>query len=314
MSHVFNPSGNLNVAWDASDLPGQVSGSNEISGAMVRAKNLRLTEKGKAITRDGCLKINGSAIAFPIWHIEEMDGVRYVFADDTIYKDEVSQESGLQSAQWSAMQYNAFNDQTKQIFALNGTNAKRITADGVSNWGITAPTARPTLIPGSGTGLTGNYNAKYTYVRKVGSAIVAESNPSPAARNAINLDNQSLGVEFTEPTDAQVTHIRLYRTQAGGSVYYLDMEVPAAQSIGYGYVHQWESDLGYISGTGNKFTFTDNIHGTENTQEWEETFEEATNTGDSGGDSQTRWSDLDEYDLDEPGDKYYYKGFAPSRR
>jgi len=271
---IFNPTGTLNVSWDASDLPGEVSDNTEVSGHMTRCKNLRINQHGKLATRDGSAKLNTTAIDTDVWWIEEMSttGTRYTFAGDKIYEDESSLATELTEAQWSAMQYNAFNDTTKQIFALNGTDRKRITAGAVNEWGLAAPTVAPTLGVGSGTGLTGQYNAKYTYVRKVGTALVSESNPSPAADAAVVLNNQSLTIDITDPTDPQVTHARLYRTLAGGSIYYLDIEVPVSTTYAYGYAHDWESDDAYIAGTGYDFTVTDSTHGTENTYTWEELF------------------------------------------
>jgi len=273
MTSVFNPSGNLNVSWDASDLPGERADGSESSGEMVRCKNLRIDQRGKAYMRDGSSKINGSAIETDIYLIEEMDGTRFVFAGTNIYEDEVSLTSVMTSAQWSAMQYNAFNDDTKQIFALNGTDRVRIISGEQNEWGIDAPTVAPVLSTGHGDSLTGEYNARYTYVRKVGTAIVAESNPSPAASSSVSLSSQSLSIDMTDATDSQVTHIRIYRSLAGGSIYYLEAEIPSANAYDYGVAHQWEADQTYIAGTGYKFTTTDNTHGTENTYTWEEFFD-----------------------------------------
>lgn len=277
----FNPTGSLNVSVDASDIA---------DGDFVRCKNLRINQQGQAKTRDGSAKLNTTAINAAVWWIEEMDGSRYSFAGDSVYEDESSIASGLTSAQWAAIKYSAYNDTTKNIFALNGTDRKRVEGSSVYEWGLEAPTTAPTLGIGGGSGLTGQYNAKYTYVRKVGSSAVAESNPSPAADVAQVLSNQSLSVGVTAPTDSQVTHIRLYRTLAGGSIYYLDAEIAASTSITHGYSESFESDDGYISGTGYKFTTEDSTHGTENTYSWEELFEDrddedtSTSTGSTIGD------------------------------
>jgi hypothetical protein len=259
----FNPTGSLNVAVDASDLQ---------DGDLVRCKNMRIDQQGLAKTRDGSAKLNSSAINTEMWWLEEMAGSRYAFSGTDIYEDESSIDSDVTSAQWAAIQYNSFNDSTKQIFALNGTDRKRITSGVVNEWGIAAPETAPTLGIGSGEGLTGQYNAKYTYVRKVGTALVAESNPSPAADTAQVLANQSLSVGFTQSSDSQVTHARLYRTLAGGSLYYIDIEIPVNITYTHGYVQDWESDDAYIAGDGYKFTIADSTHGTENCFTWEELF------------------------------------------
>ncbi|KKK91662.1 hypothetical protein LCGC14_2710680 [marine sediment metagenome] len=282
---VFNPSGSLNVATDASEIK---------DDDFVRCKNLRIDQKGLVKTRDGSTKLNATAINTAVWHIEEQDGDRYAFAGANIYKNETSIQGSLTSAQWSAMQYNAFNDTEKNIFALNGTDRKRIEGGVVYEWGIDAPTVAPTLTTGGGSGLTGQYNAKYTYVRKVGTAIVHESDPSPAADNPVVLEDESLAVAYTDPSDAQVTHIRLYRTLKGGEIYYLDQEVVAALTYTHGYVFDWEATDAYISGTGNKFTITDATHGTENTFTWEDVFEDRDDedTTSTSGSEVLVWPDI----------------------
>lgn len=264
MTVFFSPDGALNVAYDPSDLPESVSPGELRSGAMVRCKNLRLDEKGKARTRDGSTKLNSTAIQ-PIWWIEVQAGVRYAFAGDSIYRNESVIETGLTDAQWTAIQYNAFNDTSQNVFALNGTDRKRIQGSSVYEWGIQAPSSAPGLFGNGAGSLTGNYNAKYTYVRKVGSTVVAESNPSPAATFAKNLSSQGLTVVASATTDEQVTHMRLYRTTAGGSTYNFDHEMPAPAE--YGVTYSFEEDA--VSDTARKFTEADSTHATQNTYSWE---------------------------------------------
>lgn len=271
MSILFNPSGTLNVAHDPSDLPEQSDGNNYSSGAMVRCKNLRLDQKGIARTRDGSVKLNVTAIGMPVWWLEEQEGYRYAFAGSAIYKDETSIASGLTSAQWAAIQYNAYNDTALNIFALNGTDRKRIESGAVYEWGLAAPTVAPTLAVGGANGLTGEYNVKYTYARKVGSVVVAESDPSPAGTSIV-LADESLAVTVTQPSDSQVTHIRLYRTSAGGTTYNWDQDVAVSTTLVYSYAFDWEESGAYIAGDGYKFTTADSTHGTENTFTWEERF------------------------------------------
>lgn len=259
MAVFFSPDGSLNVAADPSDLP-EVAGEGGIrSGAMVRCKNLRLDEKGKARTRDGSAKLNATAMSAGVNWLEVQGGTRYSFAGTVIYENEVSLASGLTDAEWTAIQYNPYNDPTPNIFALNGTDRKRIEDGAVAEWGIDAPTIAPTLAVGVGKGLTGEYNAVYTYVRKVGTVVVAESNPSPAADNTIILSDRSLSATVAQPDDTQVTHIRIYRTQNGGETYFLDSEIPASTTYAYGYVHDWEESESYIAGTGYHFTITSDV-------------------------------------------------------
>ena len=221
----FRPIGTLDINTDPSVLPGLIEGKKEFSGAMRRCTNLVLTSLGVAKTRDGSTKINSSAVAQTDAHLLiEMADDRYLFAGTVIYRDESSIATGLTSATWRGIQYNSWNDTTNNIFALNGTDIKRIDGSNVNEWGIVAPATAPTLGT-TGTGLTGDYNAKYTYIRKVGSTVVHESNPSDAAGSAQTLSNENLTVDVTASSDSQVDNIRIYRTLTGGSSYFYDQEV-----------------------------------------------------------------------------------------
>lgn len=159
----------------------------------------------------------------PINLIVEQGGVRYEFAGTKIFRNETSIETGLTDAQWSAIKYNAYNDSVQSIFALNGTDSKRIAGSSVYNWGTSTPAA-PTTAVGASTGLTGTYNAKVTYCRKVSTTVVYETNPSSAG-TARALTNGSLSVTWVASTDSQITHVRVYRTLANGSEYYHDQDI-----------------------------------------------------------------------------------------
>lgn len=227
MPIIFTPTGNLDVSTDPSALPQQILGVSSImSGAMTRCKNLRINQMGMAKTRDGSTILNSSVLGETgIWRIIEQGGTRYTFSGGSIYSDESSIASGLTDAEWFALLYNAYNVTTQNVFAINGTDRKRIDDGSVYEWGIAAPTVAPTIVAGALTGLTGDYNVKYTYCRKEGTTVVAESNPSDAATAAVTLANQSLSVTVTLPSDSQVTHIRIYRTSAGGSTYTFDQDL-----------------------------------------------------------------------------------------
>jgi len=270
MSIIFSPNGSLDVSKDPSDLPESAAGTDILSGAMVRCKNLRINQQGIAKTRDGSGKLNTTAIETAIWWIEEQAGVRYTFAGESIYRGESSIASGLTSAQWAAIKYNAFNDTTQRVFALNGTDRKSVVDTTVREWGIEAPEDAPTVRSGAGAGLNGEYNAKYTYVRKNNGVVVAESNPSPAATTSAVLSNSSLAITPQQPDDPQVTHIRFYRTTAGGSTYSFAGEVAVGTTYDYGYCFDFEEEDEYESGDGYKFTTEDDSHVSENTYTWEE--------------------------------------------
>lgn len=231
MGIIFRPNGTLDVATDPSELP-EAKGSvltgdagSIVSEALARCKNLCLDRKGMVTTRLGTDKINSSAMTSTINRIIEQAGKRYSFSGSRGYEDEVSIKTGLTDAMFSAILYNAYNSTTQNVFALNGTDRIRIESGAAYEWGISAPEDAPTLAAGASTGLTGAYNAKYTYCRKSGSTVICESNPSPAGAAAVTLANGSLSVTWTASGDSQVTHVRVYRTLAGGSTYYHDQDI-----------------------------------------------------------------------------------------
>lgn len=104
--------------------------------------------------------------------------------------------------------------------------------------GVPLPPANaPTLSTGTGTGLTGAYNAKYTYIswRSVGS--LGQESEMSAAGTPVVLSNGALRVTWSQPSQNRqngdpnnraFTAVRIYRTKAGGSTYYFEKEVPIA--------------------------------------------------------------------------------------
>ena len=230
MSILWQPSGSLDVATDPSQLPEQAGENSVISGAMQRCKNLALERAGRIDTRPGSSAVSAVVLAAAPSFILVQSGVRYAFAGGEIYRNEIAIATGLTDAQWSAATYNQFNDTSEMVFACNGTDRKRIDNTTVYEWGIEAPTVAATLTAGASTGLTGTYYVKYTYVRKSGTTVVSESNPSPLSASQV-LANQSLSVTVTASSDAQVTHIRVYRTIANGGEYYVDQDITAPGTV-----------------------------------------------------------------------------------
>ena len=230
MSILFNPDGTLDIATDPSDLAESGDGRNFSSGALTRAKNIDLVRLGRVKTRSGSSAL-GSAMTGILSHIEIVGADRYSFAGSTIYRNESSIATGLTNSTWSGIQYNAFNDTTDQIFALNGTDKKRIEASTAYQWGISAPTVAAVTSVGSAGSLTGAYSIKYSYVRKVGTAVVSESNPSPVS-NTTTLSSEQLDFTFTASSDPQVTHVRIYRTVTGGTAWFYDQEIAVGTTSG----------------------------------------------------------------------------------
>ena len=145
MTIKFNPTGRLNLTTDPMDLPEEVEGKNVVSGAMVRCKNLDLEYQGIAKTRRGSSLKSETACTEVINHIQMLDTTRYEFGGDQIFADETSIATGLTATNWDSVVYRAYNDTEQSIFAVNGTDRKRIKDGVVYEWGIDAPTAAPTL-------------------------------------------------------------------------------------------------------------------------------------------------------------------------
>lgn len=275
MSIFFSPSGILDISTDPSDLPEEIEGRDISSGSMVRCKNLRLDQSGKAKTRDGSIKINETAISEKSVHkIIEQAGDRYIFAGGEIYKNETSIESGLTDSQWGTLLYNQYNSTVQSIYALNGTDRKRIEDEDVYEWGIDAPTAEHVAIGGVGS-LSGAYSTRYTYARKEGTTLVSESNPSSSVSVTLS-DGCLILMGIEAPSDTQVTHAIIYRSLSNLTVHYLDQDIDLTVSYDYSYAHLWEEEGGYISGTGFCFTTSDATHDTENIFSWEELYIEST--------------------------------------
>ncbi len=217
---LFKPTGTLDIA----------SSSSEAKGNMTRSKNLKYEQNAIAITRHGSSRPTSNVLMKPSNFLIEMAGDRFAFAGTEVYRNESnipqsSLVSTLTEADWDGCVYNAFNDTTERVFATNGTDRVKIAGNNMTEWGVAAPTVAPTITTGTSTGLTGSYNAKYTYLVKDGTTVIAESNPSPDATSAQSLSNQKLRVSWTASSDPQVTHVRVYRTVASGLVYFVDQDI-----------------------------------------------------------------------------------------
>ncbi|HAX95800.1 MAG TPA: hypothetical protein DCY35_04660 [Prolixibacteraceae bacterium] len=269
MGIIFKPNGNLDIATDKADLPETVDGNTITSSALARCKNLKVDRVGFLETRNGSSKINDTALADSnVSKIIELDGNRYVFAGGAIFEDEESIASGYTDAKWSAIIYNSYLSSTRNIFAVNGTDAIRIESGEAYQIGLDAPTDAPTIAGSNGSGnLSGLYRAKYTYARKEGTNFVCESDPSPASYE-VEIDEGSLNVIATAPSQAEVTHIRFYMTTANGAHYYhaYDLEIESS-SYDYYCTHEWE--LTEVSGTNIQITENDALNEIDYMFDWE---------------------------------------------
>lgn len=170
------------------------------------------------------------ATAEPIRLIRRFRGdlsgiVDYVVGGSNVFVGSVSSDSGYSlDGSVSMVEYKSLNETFSRVFVASENQMRRVTRGDAFPWGIAPPDTAPFTAVGSATGLTGDYRAVYTYARRQYGQLIHESNPSPAP-TAVTLANESLAVTVLRSDDDQVTHIRIYRTTAGGSTYLFDRQV-----------------------------------------------------------------------------------------
>jgi len=178
-------------------------------------------------------RINSGSTPLPIRRQALINGYRYQVEGTNLYRDFVSIGSGILSLNYStAFQgYQPLVDTTLWAFIADDQVMQKDNGTSLVPWTMAQPAAAATVGVGAAGTLTGTYKVAYTYVRKVGGnlqspgAVVAESNPSLASGSAV-LANQQLSVTgILASTDAQVTHVRLYRTVANGSLFLFDQDL-----------------------------------------------------------------------------------------
>ena len=180
-------------------------------GELAIAQNVDFRHGGALVSRDGRSQVytsQGTGL------IGSADGDLYTVEDD-LYRNGSALSSSITGP--SALGRMAlYNTTTEALFLAADNGNKKAEDDTVYTWGIAAPSVAATLAVGAGTGLTGTYYVMYTYIRKSGSTLIHESNPSPVSPSQV-LSNEDLSVTWTASSDTQVTHVRIYRTVANGN-------------------------------------------------------------------------------------------------
>lgn len=162
--------------------------------------------------------------ALPIRVMAKVANTRYQIADQTLYRNQTAIWTLLSSINENAIQAaRPLNDTTTWAFIADAYGMIKDDGTSLVTWGVAAPTTAATANIGL-TGLTGSYMVQYTYCRKVGATLVTESNPSPSS-TPLDLTNQGISLLIPVSDDPQVTHIRIYRTAAGGSIFLYDQEI-----------------------------------------------------------------------------------------
>lgn len=88
------------------------------------------------------------------------------------------------------------------------------------------PMAAPALAAGASTGLTGDYRMKVSFIVKDESGRLLSESPLGPMSGAVTLANQSLNAtQIPISTESHVTGRRLYRTVAGGAVFFQMLDI-----------------------------------------------------------------------------------------
>lgn len=112
----------------------------------------------------------------------------------------------------------AYTSVNEEVYYTNGIVTGKVVSGVAAPWGIQRPTGVPTLAAASNGGLAaGTYQVTLTYSNGNGE----ESGARPGVSVTV-VAGQSITVAgIPQPTDATVTRIRVYRTEADGEVFYL---------------------------------------------------------------------------------------------
>lgn len=184
---------------------------------------------GSISSRRGRDAIFASALTdTDVRNVARIGTTRYQVAGRSLYRAQTKILDGLLSANLitCVAPFRPLNETSTWAFIADDDRMLKDDGTSLRDWGIRAPTSAATLST-TGTGLTGSYKVRYTFARLVNSQVVAESNPSAASAAQV-LANQSLAVSALQvPSDPQVTHLRLYRTFAGGAEYFFDQSIAA---------------------------------------------------------------------------------------
>jgi hypothetical protein len=197
--------------------------------ALTRAVNLDLAaHPGVARRRAGSQTLL-SGLDGRVRALAHYAGRRYQVAGTTLYRDGIEILAGLHRNERTTLQpFQPLNDPRTWIYIADHSGMRKVRADGtgvVQRWGMVPPLAPPTLATVAGSPpLTGAYRVVYTYARLDGRTLTQESNPSPESLT-VTASGQQLRAGVIASSDPQVTHIRLYRTIAGGSTPLFERQV-----------------------------------------------------------------------------------------
>jgi len=198
------------------------------------------TFPGSVFARNGRAKqFTGALTDTTIRLITKINGLRYQVAGQSVYRDQSRIIDGLLNAnlRTSIEPFRPISDTAIWAFIADGSVMRKDNGSVTYNWGIAAPAIKPGVDVGAiDSTLRGQYRFKYTYSRQTSSGATAhESNGSPQS----NVYDVSAQPALNEPlvtviysSDPQVSHVRLYRTVSGGSLFLFDQKIANVVGVG----------------------------------------------------------------------------------
>ena len=163
--------------------------------------------------------------------VKALQGYRYSRQGTSAYRDSDLVSTGITGDYVSFVPFRPLNETVTYMFIASGS-MKKHASTGTKTWGIVAPTDTPVTAAGAAGSLTGTYLIRYTYARMVGAVVMAESNPSPVSNSTVLAAQVLTLSNLVASTDAQVTHVRVYRTTAGGASYLFDQSIVNGTTTG----------------------------------------------------------------------------------
>ena len=149
-----------------------------------------------------------------------------------VYKFQIGTDSSFSSIHTSSStEPFDFVVSNNHVFFGNGSDMQKWDATTVTGWGITSPTAAPTVAT-SGTGITLVTGRKYVYTYG-NSSTGHQSSPSSVSASTGAITNKQVDVTVVASSDAQVDEIHIYgTTDGGGGIHFEITGSPFANSVG----------------------------------------------------------------------------------
>lgn len=181
------------------------------------------TQPGTARIRPGITSVR-TGIPGAVTLVTRQNSQQYLMADGRWYRNGTDLGVILTPGNGSTVGFRPVDDPQSWTFLANITGMYKDRGV-LRQWGTAAPNTPPALFGGSAGVLLGNYSLRYTYLRKDGTAVAYESNPSEVS-NTLGVTNTTILVtNLVDSADAQITHKRLYRTVNTGSTWLNEADI-----------------------------------------------------------------------------------------